>query len=137
MQAKARILVIDDDELVLATIKTMLTRARYDVALAASGDEGIAQLLHKHFDLVLCDIVMPQKDGLATLRGLKALAPTIPVVMMASGPAGETTIDESNLGYLGATLALGGARVIEKPFRGSNLVAVIYDCLAYRSIQIH
>ena len=44
MNAKARILVIDDDELVLATIRIMLTRARYDVALAASGDDGIAQL---------------------------------------------------------------------------------------------
>jgi CheY-like chemotaxis protein len=137
MDAKARILVIDDDELVLATIKTMLTRAHYDVALAASGDEGIAQLLHKHFDLVLCDVVMPGKDGPATLRSLKAIAPTIPVVMMASGPANEVAIEETGLDYLGATLALGGARVIEKPFHGSELVAVIYGCLAYRSIRIH
>jgi CheY-like chemotaxis protein len=136
MNAKARILVIDDDELVLATIKTVLTRARYDVALAAGGDEGIAQLLHKHFDLVLCDIAMPEKDGLATLRALKAVAPTIPFVMMASGPPDNATIDAS-LDYLGTALATGGARVIEKPFCGSNLVALIYDYLAYRSIRIH
>ncbi len=137
MSAKARILIIDDDELVLATIKTMLTRARYDVALAASGDDGIAQLLQGSFDLVLCDVAMPEKDGLATLRSLKAIAPTVPVIMMASGPAEETAIDEIGLDYLGATLALGGARVIEKPFLGSNLVALIYDCLAHRSAQIH
>jgi CheY-like chemotaxis protein len=137
MDAKARILVIDDDELVLATIKTMLTRARYEVALATSCDDGLAELLRGAFDLVLCDIAMPEKDGLAALRGLKALAPTIPVVMMASAPAYETAVDETGLDYLDATLALGGARVIEKPFLGSQLVALIYDYLAHRSARIH
>lgn len=136
MNDKANILVIDDDELVLATIGTMLTRARYDVTLAANGDDGIAQLYHQHVDLVLCDIAMAEKDDLYTLRGLKALAPATPVIMMMSRPAEDRTIDRLGLDYLGATLAIG-ARVIEKPFLGSDLVALVYDCLAHRSTRVH
>jgi len=136
MNAKARILVIDDDELVLATIRIMLTRARYDVALAASGDDGIAQLFHRHIDLVLCDIATAEKDDHYTLRGLKALAPATPVIMMTSGPADARMIDRRGLDRRGVTLAVG-ARMIEKPFLGSNLVALIYDCLAHRSTRIH
>ena len=68
MNTKPRILVIVDDEYALAGINLVLTRARYNVDLAASGDDGIAQLLHKQFDLVVCDVAMPEKDGLATLR---------------------------------------------------------------------
>jgi CheY-like chemotaxis protein len=136
MNAKAKILVIDDDELVLATIKSILMRARYDVALASDGNEGIAHLLHGHFDLVLCDMVMPEEDGLDTLIGLKALAPAIPVIMMASGPTSQGAFDETGLGYLGTALAVGAA-VIEKPFCGASLVAKIYDCLVHRSAHIH
>ena len=74
MHTKIRVLVIDDDELALAAIKSVLTRARYDVAVAHSGDEGMAQLLRESFDVVVCNIVTPEKRGLTTLRSLKALA---------------------------------------------------------------
>jgi DNA-binding NtrC family response regulator len=136
MNQKAKILVIDDDELVLATVRTMLMRARYDVALASSGHDGITQLLGGRFDLVLCDIVMAAKDGLSTLRGLKAVGPAVPVIMMVGGTVDEGAVRESGMDYLGATLAIG-AGVIEKPFHGSNLVALVYDCLAHRSVSMH
>ena len=72
MSSKPRILVIDDDESALATINAVLTRARYNVALAESGADGIAQLLSKEFDLVVCDVAMPERNGFATLRAKSA-----------------------------------------------------------------
>ena len=115
----------------------MLTRARYNVDLAASGDDGIAQLLRKQFDLVVCDVAMPEKDGLATLRSLKAIAPTIPVVMLASDSGDDIAFDKADLEHFETTLVLGGARIIAKPLSGTSLVALIYDYLAHRSTSIH
>ena len=130
MHTKIRVLVINDDELALTAIKRMLTRARYDVAVAHSGGEGFAHLLNGSFDVAVCSC-------LATLRGVKALAPTLPVVMVMTSPITEAAIDESCFDYLGATLELDGAKVIEKPFDGSELVALIYGCVAHRSAAIH
>jgi len=137
MSSEPRILVIDDDETALATINAVLTRARYNVALAESGDDGIAQLLSKEFDLVVCDVAMPEKDGFATLRILKAIAPTVPVVMMAGDSADGFAFADDDLEYFETTLARGDAEIIAKPLSGSNLVALIYDCLAHRSAGIH
>jgi CheY-like chemotaxis protein len=137
MSSKPRILVIDDDESARATIDAVLTRARYNVALAESGDEGIAQLQSKEFDLVVCDVAMPEKDGFATLRILKAIAPTVPVVMMAGDSADGFAFADDDLDYFETTLARGDAEIIAKPLLGSNLVALIYDCLAHRSAEIH
>jgi CheY-like chemotaxis protein len=137
VSTKPRILVIDDDESALATINAVLTQARYNVALADSGDDGIRQLLSKQFDLVMCDVAMPEKDGFATLRILKAIAPTVPVVMMAGDSADGFAFADANLEYFETTLARGDAEIITKPLSGSNLVALIYDCLAHRSAEIH
>jgi CheY-like chemotaxis protein len=137
VSSKPRILVIDDDESALATINAVLTRARYSVALADSGDAGIAQLLSKQFDLVVCDVAMPEKDGFATLRILKAIAPRVPVVMMAGDSADGFAFADDDLEYFETTLARGDAEIIAKPLSGSNLVALIYDCLAHRSAEIH
>lgn len=137
MHTKIRVLVIDPDELVLAAIKIILTRARYDVAVAHNRVEGLAQLLHESFDVVVCNIGRPEKNSLTTLRGLKALAPTTPVVMIASSPITETAIDKSSFDYLSATIEIDGAKVIEKPFNGPDLVAMIYGCVAQRSARVH
>jgi CheY-like chemotaxis protein len=64
-------------------------------------------------DLVLCDLVMPARDGLATLRGLRALAPTMPVIMMASGPADEGYLGKHRMKGLGIALA---AALSQNPF---------------------
>lgn len=135
MRANSRILVIDGDERMLAAIRHLLVGARYDVAIAASGDDGLAELLGGHVDLVLCDGATAEKNHPSTLRGLKAIAPAVPLIVMGNGPA-DGGILSADIDDAGAALAVD-ARVIEKPFRGSNLVALIYDCLAHRSVSVH
>lgn len=62
-----RILVIDDEALVLQHFATMLGSAGYEVVVAANGEEGIAALESASFDLVISDILMPQKEGIETI----------------------------------------------------------------------
>jgi CheY-like chemotaxis protein len=64
----ARILVIEDDELVRSTIKRILEPAGHAVSTAVDGDDGIRQFRAEPADLVLCDIFMPNKTGIATLK---------------------------------------------------------------------
>lgn len=86
---------------------------------------------------MVCDVAMPEKDGFATLRVLEAIAPRVPVVMMAGDSADGFAFADDDLEYFETTLARGDAEIIAKPLLGSNLVALIYDCLAHRSAEIH
>lgn len=68
---KASILVIDDDTLLTRTLKKLLTSAGYFVDIASDGHEGIRKAKSGFFHLILCDIRMPELDGIMTLRHIK------------------------------------------------------------------
>jgi CheY-like chemotaxis protein len=111
----------------LAAIRSLLVGACYDVATAESGDDAILELLNGQFELILCD----EKDILSTVRRFQAIAPAVPVIVMARGP---TDGHGSGGDYPGAALDI---KLIEKPFRGSSLVTMVYDSLARRSVRLH
>jgi CheY-like chemotaxis protein len=66
--AMARILVIDDYEPFRASVKDLLEASGYDVTVAVDGEDGIRQFQLQPFDLVLCDLFMPKKEGMETIR---------------------------------------------------------------------
>lgn len=72
MTAK-KILVIDDDELVIQTVKNLLSRQRYETTTCTSGQEALELVASKDFDLILCDIRMPGINGVETVKQIKAL----------------------------------------------------------------
>src|SRR5215471_13095472 len=82
----ARILVIDDDSLVRATARAILESAGHAVTSAADGNLGLNQCIKEPFDLVLCDIFMPNKDGIETIRQLRRSCPGLPIIAMSGGP---------------------------------------------------
>ena len=67
----ARILVIDDDEPVRVSLRRALGMAGYEVVEATNGDEGVRLHREEPFDLVITDILMPEKDGLEVIRELR------------------------------------------------------------------
>jgi PAS domain S-box-containing protein len=87
-QARARVLVIDDDVAVLRAYRRMLS-ARHDVVLASGGAEGLSTLeKDEGFDVVLCDVMMPQLDGPMVYEALRARAPRLlEKVVFCSGGA--------------------------------------------------
>ncbi|NIQ40185.1 MAG: response regulator [Proteobacteria bacterium] len=81
-----RILVVDDDELVLAALVELLSPRGYDVTTASNGPGALETLRRDVFDLLILDIVMPQMDGYQLcqkIRTMKGYA-TIPIIMLTA-----------------------------------------------------
>lgn len=118
----AKILVIDDEPQVRRLIKQMLTRAGHDVAEAADGDEGLASLRMQMPDIVITDILMPNKEGIETIREVRRQAPALPILVI-SGNAGSTL-------YMEMAKMLGAHAALAKPFRTAELLRAVTDLLA-------
>ncbi len=105
-----KILYIDDDEDLLDVVKLSLEEmGGYSVEICTNGDEGVRAAEEWQPDLIMLDVMMPERDGPATLKDLKGKDGTskIPVVFMTA--RGSETHSQ---GYL----ALGAAGTIAKPF---------------------
>ncbi len=97
----ALILIVDDEELVRAALVLLLERDGHEVREANNGVEALAHIRKRLPDLVVTDIVMPDKDGFETVRDIRHLAPTLKIIAMSGGaPIGSRDILQSatNLG---------------------------------------
>src|SRR6476619_6631284 len=123
-----RILVVDDDPMVGATIEDHLQRQGFDVTLTDGGETGLAALEAQTFDVMLVDIFMPHMRGFESIRIFHERAPTIPLIGM-SGYA-FANLDSPAPDFLRMALELGAARCLRKPFTPMALLTVINECLA-------
>jgi len=83
---KARILLVDDDESVLAALTGLLESEGYDVARASNGHEAMRLFHDAHIDLALLDINMPVKNGWETLDQIVSINPLLPVIIITARP---------------------------------------------------
>lgn len=90
---KERVLVIDDDELVRSGLAAYLSREGFHVSTADSGERGLAQLVKEPVDLVLCDLVLGDLDGIEVLRRIKAGWPETAVVMITGHATIRNALD--------------------------------------------
>ncbi|MEO6003831.1 MAG: response regulator [Opitutus sp.] len=125
----SRILVIDDDELLLTTIAHVLTVGGHAVATATDGVKASKLFQAEAFDLILTDIVMPNRDGLETVMTLRRDFPKVAVVAMSGGAALSSFIERSKT-YLELAAQLGAHRTLAKPFSPQQLKAAIAEALA-------
>src|SRR5881394_1146446 len=123
-----RILVVDDDPMVGATIEVLLQRQGFDVTMADGGEMGLAALEAQTFDVMLVDIFMPHMRGFESIRIFHERAPAIPLIAM-SGYAFASSASPSP-DFLRMALELGAARCLRKPFTPAALLTVINECLA-------
>lgn len=122
----AVILVIDDDEDVRDVISMTLARAGYEVETAEDGDKGMTAVkgrLGTPFDLVVCDIFMPGKDGIEFLGSLRELYPTLPVIAVTGGFTGVKKP------YADSMTAMGAVQSLLKPFTPAELLAAVESAL--------
>jgi CheY-like chemotaxis protein len=105
--SKGKILVVDDEILVLELLADFLESRGYQVATAANGREAIAAVAQDVPDLVLMDVSMPEMDGEEALKQIVASQPRLPVVMVT---ANADAVITSRL------LALGAVDYVPKPF---------------------
>jgi DNA-binding NtrC family response regulator len=107
-----RILVVDDDAIVLEGLRVALARDGFEVVLAKSGYAAIDALSKEHFDLVLTDLKMPGLSGIRVLECSRELSPETPVVVL-SGYAKREAADEA--------LAKGAREFLVKPVDHARL----------------
>jgi YesN/AraC family two-component response regulator len=122
----ARVLIIDDEPTLRATLRDMLEDDGYDVLDAPDGEKGLVLLRHNAVDVVLTDIMMPEKEGLETIQEIKQAHPTARIVAMSGG--GTT----GNLSYLNIADKLGAHHVLAKPFARQDLLSALQKVLADR-----
>lgn len=118
-----RILIIDDDQYILVMIKKMLEREGFETELASNGEEGLERFVEVPIDLVICDILMPEKEGLETIREMMKLDPDLKIIAMSGG--GRV----SSKNYLKNARAFGAARVLGKPFSRIQMVSTVHELL--------
>lgn len=116
--AAKRILVCDDDPVILRLLQVNLELEGYDVLLAHHGEHAIELATDEHPDLVILDIMMPRLDGYQTCERLKANEATkeIPIVFL-SAKAQQADIDRGK--------EFGVAEYLTKPFDPNDLIGVI------------
>ena len=120
----AHILVIDDDPVLRQVITLALERAGHTVLRCENGKKAIEYLAHQHANLLLTDIIMPEMDGVETVRAARRLQPDLPILAISGGGS----FDPGD--YLGIARAFGATAVLAKPFRPADLVALVASLLA-------
>jgi DNA-binding response OmpR family regulator len=119
-----RILVIDDDAHVRLTLQTVLTRSGFEVICASDGAEGLRLFRERAPDLVISDIIMPEQEGMATIKQAKSESPQTPIVAMSGG--GRL----GNSDILKLARAAGADDILAKPFVLADLITVVQRNLA-------
>lgn len=124
-----RILIIDDDFLVRDMLERLMRKARYDVETAEDG--GRAMRLHRRrpVDLVITDIIMPEKEGLETIAEFRKSAPAVKIIAISGGGRiGPSSYLPSS--YLRMAKMLGADRTFAKPVDTAQLLATVEELLA-------
>jgi DNA-binding response OmpR family regulator len=119
----AKILLIEDEELVAGTLEILLRKAGHVVTSASDGAVGLARLAAELPDLVITDIVMPEKEGIETIREIRTTHRDLPIIAYSGG--GRT----KNYDFLRMAAKLGATEVLMKPFANEQLLAAVHRCL--------
>ncbi len=123
----ARILIIDDEELVRLTIRQMLEDDGHTIAEAENGNEGISKLADFEADLIITDLLMPDKEGLEMITEIRSSHPELKIIAMSGGAR------FNGLHYLDSAKKLGAHEILPKPFSSQVLRGVIGNALGYGS----
>ena len=119
----AKILVLDDEPSILLMIKKMLEKAGHEVAIALNGKEGMLLFEKNKPDLLITDIIMPEKEGLETIFELRRMYPDLKIIAISGG--GRIGPD----GYLPGAKLLGANMIFQKPLDQKEFVNAVAQLL--------
>jgi CheY-like chemotaxis protein len=120
----ARILLIDDEQAVRVLLTWMLTKAGHDVIAASDGADAARLYRANHPDLVITDILMPEKEGIETIIELRRDFPDVKIIAISGGGA---TMTQGVCLHLARRL--GAERTLEKPMSYEELIRAVDEVL--------
>ena len=116
------ILLIEDDDRYRTLLAQILRDAGYALTEASNGRAGVRRFRAEPIDLVITDLIMPEQEGLETIRELRAAQPDLPIFAI-SGYGTESEL------YLKMATKFGARRVLTKPFHPAELMQAIKEVL--------
>ena len=119
----SRILVIDDEELARFTIREILESAGFEVDEAENGRIGVEKQQATPFDLIITDIIMPEKEGVETIIDLKQEFPNLKIIAISGG--GRTR----NLDFLKLSERFWASKLLAKPFTEGQLLEAVAEVM--------
>jgi YesN/AraC family two-component response regulator len=125
----AHVLLIDDEPLVVETLSNALTAAGHTVVTALNGVEGLKKYAAGNFDLVITDIIMPDKEGIELIMELRRQAPNVKIIAISGG--GRT----GNVEFLKMATKLGAVAALKKPIRLAEFYELLKTVLDDRSAK--
>jgi DNA-binding NtrC family response regulator len=120
----ARILIIDDEDYVRMTLSQALEDEGHTVLVATNGNEGLARHSETKPDLVITDLLMPDKEGLETIVELRKADPAVKIIVISGG--GRI----NNVDFLEVAKKFGATAALKKPFPIDEFCRLVGDCLA-------
>lgn len=127
----AKILLVEDDDLVRDMLAQVLQRAAHEVSSAANGDEATEILKKMEPDIMVTDIIMPKKSGITLISEVKDKHPNMEIIAISGGGRLDPT------GYLDLSESLGAAVSFEKPIDKAALLMAIDLLLQGKKEQVH
>lgn len=121
---RPRILIIDDDALMRLALAKILLSAGYDVEQVGDGDEGLRLQRSQSFDLIITDLIMPDKEGIQIIRELRKEDSAIRIIAMSAGGRGGAT------DYLKWARLMGAKQCLSKPIKREELLDAVTSVLA-------
>ncbi|MFO0926920.1 MAG: sigma-54 dependent transcriptional regulator [Gemmataceae bacterium] len=123
----ARILIVDDEELIRDTLAEYLTQERFDVTVCPSGEDGLVQAERVRFDIALCDVQLPGMDGLEVLERLQRLSPETSVLLISAYATVENAV---------AAFQRGAHDYLMKPILLEEVLGKIHRLLEVRDLAM-
>lgn len=115
-QRRKRILFVDDDVEVVMFASRVLRDAGFEVLVGGNGNVALSTAQVERLDLVITDLVMPEREGLETIMRLRKSHPALPVVAISGAFGGH---------FLRSASTLGARAALAKPFSGEDLLAAV------------
>lgn len=119
----ANILVVDDQKEIRTLIERILVRENHSIYQAADGNEGLAVFETESIDLIITDLLMPEKEGMEMIKQIRKTHPAIKIIAISGGGI----VDSAT--YLHVASILGANKTISKPFKAADLIAAVNELL--------
>jgi DNA-binding NtrC family response regulator len=119
----ARVLIVDDEQMILDTLSEMLKETGHEVKVAIDGRAALKHIKNQPFDVAIVDVLMPQMDGLELMMAARQISPDMKVVAISGARHHARNM-------LDVAKVMGAKRILRKPFQKDELISAVQECLS-------